>query len=272
MTGTAALLAGLCAGVPRIAAAQGQEKFGVLLVTATAGYRHDSIPVATEIVEQLGELSGLYFTTVLRDARELAALSPRLLDHHKVVLFANTSGELPLTGEQREALLSFVHRGGGFVGAHAASDTLHTWPEYGQLVGAYFSEHPWTQNARVQVEGPSHLITERLPVSFEIEDELFVFQTDPRARPETQVLLTLDPASVGAAGSMGGSSDLPLAWCSPYGLGRSFYTALGHFEEVWEDTRFISVLGNGILWAAGRSSGPSLLRASPAQGLSPDTA
>jgi type 1 glutamine amidotransferase len=52
-----------------------------------------------------------------------------------------------------------------------------------------------------------------------------------------QVLLHLDAASVGSTG------DYPLAWAQSFGAGRSYYNALGHFSETWNDNRFQRQLG-----------------------------
>jgi ATP-dependent DNA ligase len=40
----------------------------------------------------------------------------------------------------------------------------------------------------------------------------------------------------------------PLAWTRSYGVGRVFYTALGHEEGVWRDPRFQMLLRNAALW------------------------
>src|SRR4029079_6987311 len=128
------------------------------------------------------------------------------------------------------AMVSFVSAGGGFVGVHSASDTLYDWPEYGRLVGAYFKEHPWTQQAALVVEDPTHPSTAGLPERFSILDEFYTFRDNPRSR--VQVLLRLDAASVGSSG------DYPLPWAQSYGNGRAYYNALGHFQETWRDPRF----------------------------------
>ncbi len=33
--------------------------------------------------------------------------------------------------------------GKGFVGVHSAIDTYYKWPEYGEMIGGYFNQHPW---------------------------------------------------------------------------------------------------------------------------------
>jgi uncharacterized protein len=233
---------------------QAPAPLNVLVVTATAGFHHDSIPTAIEVIGHLGVETGVYATTVLPDLESLPALTADLLAQHHVVFFANTSGELPLSDAQKRALLDFVWNGGGFVGTHSATDTLYAWPEYSELIGAYFREHPWSQRIRVAVEDPNHPSTQHLAPSFEIDDEIYVFRTDVRARPTTRVLLSLDVTSVGfTVPSAGAPNDFPLAWCSNYGAGRTLYNALGHADAVWQDPRFAAHLLNAILWTAGRA-------------------
>jgi type 1 glutamine amidotransferase len=45
--------------------------------------------------------------------------------------------------------------------------------------------------------------------------------------------------------------DHPVAWNHTYDGGRSFYTALGHTMESYQEADFIQHLAGGILWAAG---------------------
>ena len=209
----------------------------LLMVTATAGFRHDSISTARQVVAGLAATSGEFTVPATED---LSARDAANLATFDVVFFALTSGELALTDAQKSALLDFVSRGGGFMGAHSATDTLYQWSEYGQLVGAYFKEHPWTRSATVIVEDQSHPSTAGLGASFLLTEEFYTFRENPR--PTVQVLLRLDAASVGASG------DFPLAWVRPYGNGRSYYNALGHFASTWNDSRFQQQLLGAIRW------------------------
>ena len=72
-----------------------------------------------------------------------------------------TTGELPLDDEQKASLLSFVREDGkGFIGVDSAADTLYKWPEYGEMLGGYFDEHPWgTFQAPIIVEDRNHPTT-----------------------------------------------------------------------------------------------------------------
>ncbi len=213
----------------------------VLMLTATAGFRHDSIATARQVMTALGISSG-EFTVTLAD--DTSAVSSTTLANHDVLFFALTSGELPFTADQKGAILAFVARGGGVLGAHSATDTLYDWPEYGSLIGAYFREHPWTRQATVIVEDTAHPTTTGLGDRFSIEEEFYTFRDNPR--PRVHVLLRLDAASVG------GSGDYPLAWTVTQGAGRVYYNALGHFPATWNDRRFQQQLVAAVRWVAGR--------------------
>jgi len=46
-----------------------------------------------------------------------------------------------------------------------------------------------------------------------------------------------------------------VAWCREYGKGRTFYTSLGHREDVWDNELFQKHLIAGIRWAIGDLKG-----------------
>ena len=210
------------------------------MLTATAGFHHDSIATARQVMTSLAATTGEFTVT---ETEDLSAISPASLAVHEVIFFALTSGELAFSDDQKTAIVNFVNGGGGFLGVHSATDTLYNWPDYGRLVGAYFKEHPWTQQATVVVEDQSHPTTLGLGASFSILEEFYTFRENPR--PGVQVLLHLDAASVGAAG------DFPLAWVQSFGNGRAYYNALGHFSTTWNDPRYQLQIVSAIRSAAG---------------------
>ena len=209
------------------------------MVTTTFGFRHDSIATAREVMSLLASRTGAFTVTATEDLNELSAARLANVD---VLMFALTTGELPLSDGQKTAIIDFVNNGRGFIGVHSAADTLYNWSDYGQLVGAYFKEHPWTQSAAVTVENTSHPTTAGVDRRFTILEEFYTFRTNPR--PSVDVLLALDPSSVGTQG------DFPLAWAHSAGRGRAYYNALGHFSETWNDARFQTLLLNAIRWTA----------------------
>jgi type 1 glutamine amidotransferase len=235
-------------------AAPARRPARVLVVTATAGFYHDSIPTARRVLEEVAERSGdLEVVMALGDVRSLNLLNAATLAEVDVVCFANTSGELPLDHEQKSALLDFVAGGRGFVGTHSATDTFYEWPAYGELVGASFRAHPWIEPVTVVVEDAEHPMTRGLGPSFEIAEEIYVFRANPR--PSVHTLLRLDRERAGPPADLPDEGDYPLAWCKAYGAGRVCYNALGHFAATWEDPRFQSQLLGALRWAAGLEGG-----------------
>jgi type 1 glutamine amidotransferase len=211
------------------------------MLTATEGFRHDSIASARRVLTALGVQTGGFTVVATDNAGDVTADRLATTD---VLMFAMTTGELPFDAGQKAAILAFVNNGGGFIGTHSATDTLYGWPDYERLVGAYFKEHPWVQEATVTVEDGGHPTTSGLGASFRLREEYYTFRTNPR--PLVHVLLSLDAASVGASG------DYPLAWTQTIGRGRSYYNALGHFPETWEDPRFQNQISSAIRWVSSR--------------------
>ena len=239
----AAALLLLALAAPATEAAQRQ----VLVVSEARGFRHDSIPAAVALFERLGARSPRYSVRKLRGA---ASLTPARLSRAHAVVFANTSGELPLDSTQRAALVRFVRRGGGFLGTHSASDTLHRSPAYRRMLGAEFARHPAPATGTLRVEDRSHPATRRLPASFQLHEEFYEFRAFTRQR--AHVLVRLDPSTVPGATP----GDRPLVWCRREGRGRVFYDALGHFSATWRDLRQRRLIAGGLSWALGFERAP----------------
>ena len=216
----------------------------ILYLTQSAGFQHGVLPLSEEILRQLGAASRAFQLVVAQDSAVINR--DNLLEYDAVVFY--TSGELPLSDLQKEALLDFVRTGKGFTGIHSATDTLYAWPEYGELIGGYFDGHPWHQEVAIETDDPSHPATRNLAPAFRITDEIYQFRNF--IREEVHGLLRLDNTSVSlnVPGVNRTDGDFALAWTKPFGSGRVFYTALGHREEVWQDKRFQSHLLNGIRW------------------------
>lgn len=214
----------------------------VLYITTSAGYRHDSLETSAAVLKSIGDRTGLYN---LVHTEDLSVVSADSLKQFDAVLFF-TSGELPLDDTQRAALTGYVRNGGNFGGFHSATDTLYSWSDYGDLIGAYFDGHPWTQEARV-LKSIDHLITAGLPSPWTLTEEYYQF----RLISPFQTLLSLDTSSVDLGAPGVNASTFPLAWTKGYGSGRVFYTALGHFEGTWQNSNFQRLLENAMRWFLG---------------------
>jgi uncharacterized protein len=211
----------------------------VLMISEARGFVHESIPAAVSFFSELGRRSPR-FDVVHLIAGAARLTRSRLRRAHGVV-FANTSGDLPLP--DRRALVRFVRAGGALVGTHSATDTLHSWPGWSRMLGARFQRHGAPSTGRLVVEDRRHPATRRLPGAFRMLEEFYEFTSSPRQR--AHVLLRLDPGSVGDELRR----DIPLAWTRRFGRGRVFYDALGHFTETWSDPRQRRLVAGGLRWA-----------------------
>jgi uncharacterized protein len=213
----------------------------VLYLTATYGYRHgDAIEASVEVFQQIAKETGALEIVHTEDVSWISA--DRLRDFDAVWFF--TSGELPLTAQQKLDLLAFVRDGKGFGGSHSATDTLYTWPEYGELIGGIFESHPWVQEATVDVEDPENPIVAHVAPSFRAEEEFYQFRA--LSRDTVRVLLTLDTRGLNP-----NPPDVPLAWVRPYGKGRVFYSAFGHFPISFRSPPLRTMLRQALLWLTG---------------------
>lgn len=206
----------------------------LLVVTHTAGFRHDSIPAAEAALRAIGEESGLFTAEFARTGPEVAArLTPAGLAGVQAVFFANTTGSLGIA--DMGAFLGWIRAGHAFLGAHSAADTYHDAPEFLAMLGGEFVTHGAVVEAEVRVSDPGHPAVAHLAPRFRIADEWYRFRDTAADRT---VLLSFDRVPPDGVGAAGEPADLPLAWHKPYGGGRVFYTALGHRAEVWDDPRY----------------------------------
>jgi type 1 glutamine amidotransferase len=220
----------------------------ILYLTHSAGYRHDVIPLSIATLMQLGRSSGAFEVMAVDDTSEF---STENLERYAAVMFY-TTGEIPMTDAQKAALLAFVRGGRGFVGIHSATDTFYTWPDYLDLIGGYFNGHPWHQVVTIDVADAADPLVAFLGNSLQLNDEIYqISDFDYRG---SHVVLRLDPRSVdlGKTGVHQRFYGWPLAWKRSFGLGRVFYSALGHEASVWQDPRYQRMLTNAILWSTRR--------------------
>src|SRR5699024_8022084 len=135
-------------------------------VSKTAGRRHGSTPADIPRLKQLGATGGLRVDAAVQADLLRSALLRRL----DVAVFLSTSGDV-LNNAQQRAFERWIRQGGGFVGVHAAADTEYDWPFYGNLVGAYFKQHPEVQEATVKVADRVHPSSRHLPKRWVRTDE-----------------------------------------------------------------------------------------------------
>ena len=220
----------------------------VLVFSKTAGFRHESIPDGIKAIKELGEsTAGTACQWTVTASEDAALFTKDGLAKYKAIVFLSTTGDI-LNDEQEKAFEAWVKAGGGFVGIHAAADTEHTWPWFGELVGAWFKTHPTPQKATVVVEDRTHQSTSMLPERWERFDEWYVYKENPRTKKvaPVHVLANLDEKTYDTGGNPMG--DHPIAWCREVEKGRSWYTGGGHTTESFSEPLFREHIRHGIAW------------------------
>jgi type 1 glutamine amidotransferase len=172
------------------------------------------------------------------------------LDSFDVVLFY-TTGELHMSPQQKADFMSFIKQDGkGFIGVHSALDTNYAWPEYGEMIGGYFNEHPWmTFDAPVIVEDPNFPAMKAFAPTFTIHDE--IYQAKDWSRDKVRVLARLDPTKLNYNNPRVHRTDhdFAVAWAKMYGNGRVFYSTFGHTEQAWDMPEIQKMYLEAIKWA-----------------------
>jgi type 1 glutamine amidotransferase len=232
----------------------------------------NSVSHALATIERLGRESGLYVTYIRTDTQLVTKdeiygtgkygappagtrrVNAKDLNFFDAIFFYGL-GEESLSDKQKTDLLSFVHDDGkGFVGAHSAIDAFYGWPEYGQMMGAYFDNHPWgVMDASIIVEEPSFPGMKEFPREFVLRDEIYVPTSTPYSRDKVDVLARLDATKVDlkVKDLHRTDRDFPIAWVKKYGKGNVFYSTLGHTDEAWDDPKIQTMYLEAIKWSLG---------------------
>jgi uncharacterized protein len=248
------------------APANGRKR--ILIVAQTMGWHHDSISDALATLVKMGQDSNLYDAEIRTDVEWITKkpLKPmrKNLVQYDAIVFCSTTGELPLTEDQKADFLSFVRdEGKGFVGIHAALDTLYQWPEYGEMIGGWFDGHPWnTFDAPVIVEDPAFPAMKHFKgPALVLKDEMY--QPKAWSREKVNVLMRLDDSKLdfAKAPKARADHDFAIAWSKMYGKGRVFYSSLGHTRESWQDPQIQTMYLEAIRWVLGGSEGSTATHA-----------
>jgi uncharacterized protein len=229
----------------------------VLVIGETKGFEHDSVSAAMAAIYNMGKQSGLWDATLRTDTELLTKKkldrNAKNLDYFDAIVFASTTGEILTDPAQRTDMLAAIHdEGKGFVGIHAALDTNYTWPEYGEMIGGWFDQHPWsTFDAPIINEEPDSPIVHQFPKAFTKRDE--IYQPKDWSRDKVNVLLSLDPTKLDYNNPRvhRADHDFAVAWTKTYGKGRVFYSTLGHTVEAWDDPQIRTMYFEAVKWALG---------------------
>jgi type 1 glutamine amidotransferase len=198
--------------------------------------------------------------------KELERLSPANLEADKIdaVIFANTTGDLPLP--DKEGFIRWIENGHTFIGMHSASDTLHKFPGYIDMLQGEFAGHGAQVPADLVGADTAHPANASIGASWNLaQEEMYLIKSHDRSKVRSLWHLRHHPNKVEEKGYF------PVSWCRKVGTGRVFYTSLGHREDLWSTSSEIKdrknsvetskqfqahILG-GMRWALGQAAGSS---------------
>jgi type 1 glutamine amidotransferase len=235
--------------------ASGRRKLLAWGDTITA-YQHDSVSHALATVERLGRESGAFDTYIRTDSQLIArqpapapARNTKDLTYFDAIFFIGTGDNL--NDRQKQDLMAFIKEDGkGFIGAHTGDDAFFDWPEFGEMIGGYFDNHPWSVfDAPVIVEDPNFPAMKGFPARFTIKDE--IYQHKNFSREKVHVLARLDASRLDFTkpGIHRTDQDFPVAWAKMYGKGRVFYSTFGHADEAWDNPLVQKMYLEAVKWA-----------------------
>jgi uncharacterized protein len=260
-----------CVAACRLCFAQTEQpKKHVLVIGEEKGYRHESVTHAMATIDHLGRETGLWDTTIRTDTEALTKkkleFNAKNLDDFDAVIFF-TGGTLEMDAQQKRDFLSFVHDDGkGFIGIHSAAITFTDWPEYGEMIGGYFDEHPWgTFDAPILVEDPQFPGMRQFAPSFRLKDE--IYQMRNYSRDNLRVLMRLDATKLDLKNPKvhRADRDFAVTWAKTYGKGRVYYSTLGHPVENWDKPEIQRMYTEAIKWVTRQVDADVKPRPSPAK-------
>lgn len=290
------ILAWACMVTAMLHVLPADAKQRVLLYSRTAGFRHASIPNAIEAFERLGKKNDVH---MFNTEDESHFEDEEWVNNWDAIVFVSVSGTA-LNDKGAVNLMKYIENGGGFMGVHEACDAMYKSPWYGRLLGAYFDYHPYIQHFTVDVDSHDHPSTSFLGKTWEVYDEVYTFNSDPRKLGK-KVIMTADPHSYkdptgpGISALRAVEGKHPIAWYKEGGLldepstnlgggvmdkkstpknqrgtggdGRAFYTALGHTKSCWEEDDMVKHVWGGLKWVLDsptiRSNNASLPSSAP---------
>ncbi len=172
-----------------------------------------------------------------RDEAKMSALS--------LVIPVWTMGQIQ--AEQAKGLMAAVRAGVGLAGWHGGMcDAFRTDTDYQFMTGGQFVAHPGgIIDYTVNIVDAGHEITRGLK-DFNIKSEQYYMHTDPG----NKVLATTT-----FSGNHGGidwikGTVMPVVWVRQFGMGRVFYSSLGHVAGEFNVPEVRELTRRGMVWAA----------------------
>lgn len=149
--------------------------------------------------------------------------------------------------EQEKGLLEAVKSGVGIAGWHGGmGDSFRNNTEYQFMTGGQWVAHPGgIVDYTVNITRPDDPVTKGLK-DFAMKSEQYYMHTDPGN--EVLAVTMFSGAHAGIDWIRG--TLMPVVWKRRWGLGRVFYTSLGHVARDFDVPEVNEIVRRGMLWAA----------------------
>ncbi|EUC40656.1 hypothetical protein COCMIDRAFT_9503 [Bipolaris oryzae ATCC 44560] len=223
--------------------------FPIFIFTKTTSYRHTSIPSGIALFQRLSAQHPHISLTTTEDS---SIFTPSTLSRYRAVILLQTLGPALLSDPQISAFRDWMQQGGGVVAIHGAAAGMPEDGWWEKMIGAKFLSHPDPEIGSLVLDSEKadeHFILSGCGGRQGWKDEWYNFHEHPRENAGLEVLLRGDTKTF--SGGMHGE-DHPLVWCQEFEEGRVFFTALGHFDEAYEDEWFSGMVERGLFWVARR--------------------
>ena len=153
-----------------------------------------------------------------------------------------------ISKEQVQSVLAAVANGTGIAGCHGGMcDAFRESTEWQFMTGGNWVSHPGGDGVEYQVniKNTSSGLMEGLS-DFTVKSEQYYLHVDPAV----EVLATTRFPIANWFHSSNGQVDMPVVWTKRWGLGRVFYSSLGHHGDIADQENPKEIMRRGFLWAA----------------------
>ena len=233
----------------------------ILFFNKSEGFEHGPIALkdgkthAGQVIQNLADQYGASLT----ETKNGSEINAENLKKYDLVMFYTSGDPTKPSKDGGDAmgpngqaeLLEWIKNGGGFMGYHATTDTFHTPPggevtPFIKMLGAEFVSHGKQFVGTVKVVDAGHPAMASIPQDWKTHEEWYLFKNFNK---ETMhVLALLDPGDERKKQEAYNVPSYPVMWCSKYGNGKVYFTALGHGPEMWDNEIFQQNIVEAATW------------------------
>ena len=235
------------------AVAQGtaQPKFHVIALAEKGGIHEPYVEAAKVWLAREAVRDGFTIDYI----QDTSAINDAFLARYQLFIQLNYP-PYGWTPTAMRAFETYIDEGrGGWIGFHHATllgyfDGFDLWDWFSNFMGGIqFKDYIATfAGGIVKVEDPSSPLMQGLGSYFPIENEEW-YTYDQSPRPNVHVLASVDESTYHPDSKLK-MGDHPVVWTNEHVKARNVYIFMGHHSELFQNSAYVMLLHNAILWAA----------------------